>query len=200
MTNAIYPSIFVTKKATTPPKSGPPIPGSNPRSYYTLEQARIGGIRSGDARRFAARNRHAEVRRLHRGGKSQTAIARLTGYSQATVSRILSGIIKTCLNLIESIAITPIRVIREQTLVQRDLKAKRRFNNFRWRKGKKQSTARLKQTPSPPLDSVEGCLWCGLPKYADAAICPYCGVWVFCIPEKATRPELKGDANTGGCT
>ena len=96
-----------TNRLTTPavstfPKSGPPIPESDPRAYYTLAQARIGGIRSGDARRFLVRNRHAEVRRLHRKGKPQAVIAALVGYHQSTVCRILSGVIRTCLTLKES--------------------------------------------------------------------------------------------------
>ena len=73
---------------------------------HTREQKRIGGIRSGATRRFKARNCHARIRTLHRDGLSQVAIAREVGYSQPTVSRVLRGVIRTCLTLAETISKT----------------------------------------------------------------------------------------------
>ena len=114
-----------TKELTTPtpstssPKSGPLIPGSNPPAFYTLAQAHIGGIRSGATRRFRVRNLHAKVRAMDRKGKTQTQIANLLGYNQSTVSRILSGIIRSCLNLRESLKNTA----RKATLAIRQRKA-----------------------------------------------------------------------------
>ena len=77
-----------------------------PQRRYTRQQARIGGIRSGATRRFNSRNRHAEIRRLHAKGLTQAAIAAAVGYSQGTVSKIIRGVIKTCLSLAESAPIT----------------------------------------------------------------------------------------------
>ena len=232
-----------TKPLTTPvvstsPKSGPPIPNSNPLAYYTLEQAQIGGIRSGATRRFRARNRHAQVRAMDRKGKTQAVIASLLGYSQPTVSRILSGAIRTCLNLRESVKHTAQKAalavrqrkavaklaalevlkaakagMREQTHAVRkrtavpgqnrfgkvDTARKRALRFFHWRKAQEKRDLELAKA-NPTLGSVGVCPWCGWPKYAGAQICPYCGVWVFCLPEKAARPELKGDANSGGWT
>ena len=92
-----------------PAKSGPPVPGSERtgrRTFYTLEQARIGGIRSGATRRFNARERHAKVRQLRAEGLSLRAIALVVGYSAATCSRILNGKIRTCLSRSETVAQT----------------------------------------------------------------------------------------------
>ena len=69
----------------------PPIPGTQPRRHYTLEQARIGGIRSGATRRFQAREQHEEVRALRTQGRSLRDIARIAGYHAPTVSRITVG-------------------------------------------------------------------------------------------------------------
>ena len=69
---------------------------------YTRAQARIGGIRSGAARRLRARDRHALVRKLHARGSTQASIADATGYSQSTISRVLRGVIRTCLTAAET--------------------------------------------------------------------------------------------------
>ena len=75
----------------------------NPR--YTREQARNGGIVSGASRRFKASNRHAEMRRLHSLGLySLTEIASRLGCHVSTVSRVLRGIIRTCLTAAETAA------------------------------------------------------------------------------------------------
>ena len=73
------------------------------RSKYTRQQCRAGGRISGEVRRYRASHKHAEVRRLRTEGLSQRAIAALTGYSQGTVSRILKGVIRTCLTVGESL-------------------------------------------------------------------------------------------------
>ena len=85
-----------------PPKSGPPIPGSERegrRQFYTLEQCHLGGVRSGAVRRFKVRDRHRVVRDLRDIGCSLREIARRTGYHFTTASRILSGGIRSCLPL-----------------------------------------------------------------------------------------------------
>ena len=74
-----------------------PIPGTQPRRHYTLEQARIGGIRSGATRRFQAREQHEEVRALRTQGRSLRDIARIVGYHASTVSSITAGHIRSCL-------------------------------------------------------------------------------------------------------
>ena len=70
-----------------------PIPGTQPCRYYTLEQSRIGGIRSGVPRRFQARAQHEEGRSLRIQGRSLQGIARVVGYHASTVSRISNGLI-----------------------------------------------------------------------------------------------------------
>ena len=80
-----------------PPKSVPPIPSTQPRQHYTLEQAHIGGIRSGATRRFQARDRRQEVRGLRTQGRILRDMARIVGYHFSTVSRIIAGLILSCL-------------------------------------------------------------------------------------------------------
>ena len=78
-----------------PARSGPPIPGSQPREYYTLDQARHGGQKSGRVRREKAAARHRRIFRLRSEGRSLREIASLVGCHYTTVSRLLNGHIRT---------------------------------------------------------------------------------------------------------
>ena len=89
----------------------PQIVDNLPR-HYTREQARNGGILRGAAQRFQARDRHAEVRRLRTLGYSLRRIAAIVGNHFTTVSRILSGKIRTCLTRSETLAA---KVLRQLT-------------------------------------------------------------------------------------
>ena len=71
---------------------------------YTRKQCQAGGRIRGEQRRFEARPRHAEIRRLYADGCSQAVIARQVHYHPSTVSRVLRGIIHTCLTLAETAA------------------------------------------------------------------------------------------------
>ena len=71
---------------------------------YTKSQAAAGGRISGECRRRKAAERHAEVRRLRREGLTLRAISDLTRYAISTVSRILTGVIASCLTVPESMA------------------------------------------------------------------------------------------------
>ena len=71
---------------------------------YTREQCQAGGRIRGEQRRFEARPRHAEIRRLYAAGCSQAAIARQVHYHPSTVSRVLRGIIRTTLTVAETAA------------------------------------------------------------------------------------------------
>ena len=82
----------------SPAKSGPPIPNSEKwgrRQFYTLEQERLGGRRSGATRRRQAQPRWRQVMNLRRRGFSIREIARTVGYSAGwickLIRRLLSG-------------------------------------------------------------------------------------------------------------
>ena len=82
------------RESGTPARSGPPIPGSEKhgrREFYTLEQAKSGGRIRGERQRGRAKPKHDRVRRLHGLGFNQPRIARIVGYSQGYISRILAG-------------------------------------------------------------------------------------------------------------
>ena len=64
----------------------------------------LAGQYSGATRRYKAQDKHRLVRYYHSLRYSQRLIARLVGYHQSTVSRILRGIIRTCLNRAETLA------------------------------------------------------------------------------------------------
>ena len=75
-----------------PAKSGPPIPNSEKhgrREFYTLEQVRLGGIRSGATRQRQAQPRWNGVASLRRRGFGIRQIARIVGYSAGWVSRLI---------------------------------------------------------------------------------------------------------------
>ena len=75
-----------------PAKCGPPIPNSEKhgrRKFYSLEQCRRGGRRSGETRRRKAQKRWREVMTLQRRGFGIRQIARLVGYSAAWVSKLV---------------------------------------------------------------------------------------------------------------
>ena len=74
------------------------------RKRYTRSQAQAGGRISGETRRLQSRERHAQVRALYHRGWTQIRIAVKTGYAQSTISRILNGVIRTCLTARETIA------------------------------------------------------------------------------------------------
>ena len=79
-----------------PAKSGPPIPNSEKRgarSYYSMEQVRLGGRRSGAARRQKAQKRWREVMALRRRGHGIRQIARLVGYSAAWVCKLVKRLL-----------------------------------------------------------------------------------------------------------
>ena len=58
--------------------------------YYTIEQARRGGIRSGMMRRFNSRKRDSRIRNLKfKRGLGPVAIARLVGCCRQTVNNVL---------------------------------------------------------------------------------------------------------------
>ena len=102
----------------------------NPRRY-TRQEARNGGIVSGASRRFEARNRHAEIRRLRAMGRTLRQIAGQVGYHASTVSRILSGKIRTCLNRAETLATTVLRELSPTPpMIPPTPKRRRRFDPF----------------------------------------------------------------------
>ena len=75
-----------------PAKSGPPIRNSEKhgrREFYTLEQVRLGGIRSGATRQRQAQPRWNDVASLRRRGFGIRQIARIVGYSAGWVSRLI---------------------------------------------------------------------------------------------------------------
>ena len=86
-----------------PAVSGPPIPGSHRtgrRQFYTLEQARAGGLKSGEARRIKAAPLHREIKQLRNSGLGCREIARRLGCAHSTVSRLLRGVIRTFVKLV----------------------------------------------------------------------------------------------------
>ena len=89
---------------------------------YTREQCQAGGRIRGEQRRFEARPRHAEIRRLHAAGYSQAEISRQVHYHRSTVSRVLRGIIRTTLTVAETAArITayPLEKLRQPALLRK---------------------------------------------------------------------------------
>ena len=75
-----------------PAKSGPPIPNSEKRGrreYYTLEQVRLGGMRSGATRQRQAQPRWYDVASLRRRGFGIREISRIVGYSAGWVSKLV---------------------------------------------------------------------------------------------------------------
>ena len=97
-----------------------PIVDNPPR--YTREQRQAGGRIRGEQRRLEARPRHAEIRRLHAEGCSQAEIARQIHYHPSTVSRVLRGIIRTCLTAAETAAkiiAYPLESIRRQGVLRK---------------------------------------------------------------------------------
>ena len=89
---------------------------------YTREQRQAGGRIRGEQKRIEARPRHAEIRRLYAEGCSQAEIARQVHYHPSTVSRVLRGIIRTCLTLAETadkIIAYPLESIRRQGVLRK---------------------------------------------------------------------------------
>ena len=76
----------------SPAKSGPPVPNSQKRgrrAFYSLEQARRGGRRSGEARRRKAEKKWLEVCTLPRRGFGVRQIARAVGFTAGWVSQLV---------------------------------------------------------------------------------------------------------------
>ena len=154
----------------------------NPR--YTREQARNGGIVSGASRRFAARDPHAQVRSLRLQGLSLRRIAALTGYHFSTVSRILSGKIRTCLNRAETLALGPLkRVLRELSPtppIRTQTPKRRRFDPFAGgvpTLGDRRYAgfmAGVKLYDSANAVNIPKCV-CGFEIMRPIQICPMCG-------------------------
>ena len=71
--------------------------------HYTPVQARIGGIRSGNSRRFQARERHAGVMDK-KGVWTAERTARFFGYSRRHVFRLWSGAQRRVMTRIQTIA------------------------------------------------------------------------------------------------
>ena len=89
---------------------------------YTQEQRQAGGRIRGEQKRLQSRPRHAEVRRLHSQGYTQSEIARQVQYHRSTVSRILRGVIRTCLTASETAAHAvpyPLARVRESTALRK---------------------------------------------------------------------------------
>ena len=89
---------------------------------YTREQRQAGGRIRGEQKRIEARPRHAEIRRLYAEGCSQAEIARQVHYHPSTVSRVLRGIIRTCLTLAETAANSlayPLEKLRQPGLLRK---------------------------------------------------------------------------------
>ena len=80
-----------------PAMSGPPIPNSEKllgrREYYTLEQCRRGGHRSGETRRRNAQKRWNDVASLTRRGFGVREISRIVGYSPGWVSKLVKRLV-----------------------------------------------------------------------------------------------------------
>ena len=75
-----------------PARSGPPIRNSEKfgrREFYSVEQAKFGGRRSGQVRRAKAAKKWREVELLRRRGQGIRQIAALVGYSPGWVSRLV---------------------------------------------------------------------------------------------------------------
>ena len=161
---------------------------------YSRQQATVGGILSGAARRFKARGRHALVRSLHQDGFSQTAIAREVGYSQPTVSRVLRGLIRTCLTAAETVAKAvayPLssEAIRELTPTPKVLstrpakpsrkaspKRKKRWNWFKGKWGdhyRRKFAAKSLDRPTPVPDGTCECGFFGY--FLGGDPCAMCG-------------------------
>ena len=73
-------------------KTGPPIPNSEKRGrreFYTLDQERLGGRRSGVTRRRQAQPRWRQVMTLRRRGFGIRQIARAVGYTAGWVSKLV---------------------------------------------------------------------------------------------------------------
>ena len=89
---------------------------------YTREQRQAGGRIRGEQKRFEARPRHAEIRRLYAEGCSQAQISRRVHYHPSTVSRVLRGIIRTCLTAAETTAkiiAYPLEKLRQPGLLRK---------------------------------------------------------------------------------
>ena len=178
---------------------------------YTRAQARVGGILSGASRRFNARNRHAAVRSLAREGLSRRRISAEVGYNVSTVSRILSGVIRTCLTRAETLASGPLkRVLRELTntpVVQGATHrkpsrkpAQRRRKRWNYFKGKWGDRFRAKfgaaqhnlfEQSSWPGKERGYCPWCL--RTLGRQVCPCCGL---ALPRP--RAALQARCGTSG--
>lgn len=90
-------------------------PLSRPR--YTRQQNRIGGIRSGDTRRFKSRHVHHEIVRLNRWGVPVATIAERVGRAASTVYDLLSGTIRRCLTAAETKLLGPWQAGKFQPIV-----------------------------------------------------------------------------------
>lgn len=163
----------------------------NPHPRYTREQCQAGGRIRGEQKRFEARPRHAEIRRLHARGYSQAEIARQVHYHPSTVSRVLRGLIRTCLSLAETAArITayPLQKLRQPGVLHKLTpysegksksptirRKKRPWNYFR---GKWAGYFRWKFGQPDPAQAVDFRVWhmgiesrIPIDKY-----CPVCGI------------------------
>ena len=75
-----------------PAKSGPPVANSEKRGrrrFYSLDQCRRGGRRSGETRRWKAEKKWREVCTLRRRGFGIRQIARVVGYTAGWVSQLV---------------------------------------------------------------------------------------------------------------
>ena len=158
----------------------------NPR-HYTRENRINGGIVSGATRRFEARNRHAQIRSLRAQGQTLRQIASAVGYHASTVSRVLSGVIRTCLNRAETLALGPLkRVLRELSpphVPPTTTPKRRRFDPF---DGGVPSPyhpgyaafivgVRLYDSVNRPTPVIVGKCTCGYGLQSLSQVCPMCG-------------------------
>ena len=76
-----------------------------PYHLLTPTQRRVGGLNSGATRRLNNQSRDKRIRKLDAPGtRTQSLIAQVVGCSQSTVSRVLRGVTRTCLDLADTLA------------------------------------------------------------------------------------------------
>ena len=161
---------------------------------YSADQRRIGGIRSGAARRFKTRDRQAAIRAYRDSGMTQQQIAETVGCHQSTVSRVLNGVIKTVLSHAETALARPwADVMRE--LSPRPTQV-RRAMKWLWR-----GMVHCARTVVEGKQSYPDCGFNHFvpndlfPTWPD--LCPYCGApnpnrdrWLMISREIEQRPDL----------
>ena len=183
MSASIVSDLNVDKQATT----------------FSRAQARVGGIRSGAARRFKVRDHHAQVRLLHSQGFSQSQIAARVGYCRSTISRLLRGKIRTCLTAAETAAqAVAYPLLREVSFVVKYSSAtlpqraatpsrKRRKPRWNWFKGswgdyfrekfarEKLDRQRFEERQEALLEAGGIRCYCGYVMEGPPQACPMCG-------------------------